>query len=131
MQIAHAALFTNNLERMKTFYCRKMGGVAGERYEEPENGFSSYFIRFDSGPELELMSRSGGLKETDRLIETTGYTHLAFAVSDKDEVDSLTESLKLAGSTAVSGPRVTGDGYYESCVLDPDGNRVEITCGKL
>jgi lactoylglutathione lyase len=57
----------------------------------------------------------------------TGYTHLAFSVGSKAEVNALTARLQGDGYQVVSNPRRTGDGYYESCVLDPDGNRVEIT----
>lgn len=127
MRISHAAIYTNDLERLKIFYCREFGGISGSKYENPETGFSSYFLSFGSGPALELMTLASGVKESCRGEECTGYSHLCFAVRSRAEVDACTARLREAGVTVVSEPRETGDGYYESCILDPDGNRVELT----
>lgn len=129
MQIAHAAIYTENLENLKEFYCRWFGGKAGKKYENPNKGFSSYFVTFDSGAALELMSSSKGLNNAPRAELSTGYSHLAFSTDSKENVENLTVRLRKAGIPVVSGPRTTGDGYFESCILDPDGNRVEITVG--
>ncbi|HYH03872.1 MAG TPA: VOC family protein [Bacillota bacterium] len=130
MHIEHIALWTNDLERLKQFYLDYFQGKAGIKYCNPLKGFESYFIAFDSGARLEIMTLLKGLGENaateERLI--VGYSHLAFAVSSRAKVDQLTEELQQNGYPVVSEPRTTGDGYYESCVLDPDGNRVEITC---
>lgn len=128
MHIAHIGLFTNDLERLKDFYCEFLGGKVKERYDAKDEDFHSYFITFGSGSALELMSRSNGLEARDNSDEScTGYSHVAYAVSGREEVDGLTRKMKEFGCTVAIAPRVTGDGYYESCVLDPDGNRIEIT----
>lgn len=126
MTITHAAIYTLDLERLRDFYCRWFGGEAGPEYENPEKGFSSYFIRFGPGVALELM-HSRNLRETVRREFAAGYAHLAFSTESEEAVENLTEQMRESGIPVVSGPRKTGDGYYESCVLDPDGNRVEIT----
>lgn len=128
MNIAHAAIYTANLELLRDFYVTYFNGNAGPVYENKSNGFRSYFIEFDSEAALELMTRASGLNLTKAAELNIGYSHLAFAVGDSPAVNELTERLRRDGFTVVSEPRLTGDGYYESCVLDPDGNRVEITC---
>ena len=112
--IEHVALWTNDLEGLRWWYERWLGGRSGARYENPAAGFSSYFVEFDGGTRLELMSMAGqeqGLR-----------AHVAFALGSREQVDLLASELG-----AVDGPRTTGDGYYEAVVLDPDGNRVELT----
>lgn len=128
MNIAHAAIYTANLELLRDFYVTYFNGNAGPVYENKSNGFRSYFIEFDSDAALELMTRASGLNLTKAAELNIGYSHLAFAVGDSPAVNELTERLRRDGFTVVIEPRLTGDGYYESCVLDPDGNRVEITC---
>lgn len=128
MKISHVALYTRNLERLKDFYVRYFDGKANEKYENRQKGFSSYFIKFDSDASLEIMTRTEGLIVIPSHELNTGYSHMAFNVGGRSAVDELTARLTADGYAVVSGPRVTGDGYYESCVLDPDGNRVEITC---
>lgn len=127
MHISHAAIYTKDLERLKVFYSREFGGISGAKYENPETGFSSYFLSFGSGPTLELMTLSEGLRESSREEKSTGYAHLCFSARSRAEVDSLTARLRESGVPVMSGPRETGDGCYESCILDPDGNRIEIT----
>ena len=111
--IDHVALWTADLERLRDWYEGRLGGRAGGRYEN-EAGFSSYFVEFGDGARLELMQLPG---------EEPGLrAHVAFALGSRERVDELAEELG-----AIEGPRTTGDGYYEAVVLDPDGNRVELT----
>lgn len=127
MRIEHVALWTRDLERSKNFYTRFFNGISGERYRNAKTGFESYFIRFDSGARLELMSAPDIAEAGAGTRRLTGYAHVAFSVGSESAVDRLTEALRAEGFTVFSEPRRTGDGYYESCVLDPDGNPVEIT----
>lgn len=124
--IEHAALWTPDLERSRTFYEHYFGATAGEKYTNSEKNFASYFLTFDSGARLELMhtpTLANG-REDDPSV---GYAHVAISVGSEEAVDALTEKLHDDGYTVCSGPRRTGDGYYESVILDPDDNRVEIT----
>ena len=112
--IEHVALWTEDLDGLRDWYVRVLGATASERYENPANGFASYFLSFDGGARLELMTMPGqelGLR-----------AHVAFSLGSRERVDALAAELG-----AVDGPRTTGDGYYEAVVLDPDGNRVELT----
>ena len=126
MRIEHAAIYVNDIEAEKKFFTRYFGASAGEMYHNKNTGFSSYFLSFDGGARLELMT-APRLQDMDKLPLRTGFAHLAFSVGSCKEVDALTERLRADGYAVVSGPRVTGDGYYESCVLDPEGNRIELT----
>ena len=126
MRIEHTAIYVNALEAEKKFFTRYFGASAGEMYHNKNTGFSSYFLSFDGGARLELMT-APRLQDMDKLPLRTGFAHLAFSVGSCKEVDALTERLRADGYAVVSGPRVTGDGYYESCVLDAEGNRIEIT----
>ncbi|MBM7868442.1 glyoxalase/bleomycin resistance/extradiol dioxygenase family protein [Heliobacterium gestii] len=128
MKIHHVAIWTNKLEEMRDFYCLYFGGTAGAKYRNERKQFESYFLSFDAGATLELM----GVPELGSVGEAAGppiagLAHVAFATGARSTVDQLTERLRSDGYRVISEPRVTGDGYYESCVLDPDGNRVEIT----
>lgn len=127
MKIEHLALWVNDLEKVKKFYTQYFNMKCGEKYENKQESFSSYFLSFgDSGTKIELMHKPGII---DNLTKgaTLGYTHIAFSVGSKQRVDSLTEKLKADGFTILGGPRTTGDGYYESSILDIEGNIVEIT----
>jgi lactoylglutathione lyase len=126
MNISHIAIYTKNLEAMKSFYCRYFGGVSNAKYTNPVKGFESYFISFDSEPKLELMSKASIFK-TAETEESLGITHIAFKLNSKQAVLDLTETLRAVGFVIACEPRTTGDGYFESLVLDPEGNRVEIT----
>lgn len=129
MHIEHLAMWVRDLETMRTFYENYFGATANDKYINPRKGFSSYFLTFpDGGARLELMKMPGILDQaTDGLIQYMGLTHIALSVGSKEAVDALTERLRLDGYTVAGEPRQTGDGYYESVVLDPENNRIEIT----
>jgi lactoylglutathione lyase len=127
MKLEHAALWATDLEASLRFYTRYFGARPGPRYANPATGFRSYFLRFDAGSRLELMQMPGispRAEPTDR--QSIGLVHLAFEAGDPASVDALTAVLRRDGHAVVGAPRRTGDGYYESTVLDPDGNRIEI-----
>ena len=127
MKIEHFALWTKNLERMREFYDRFFDGRTAEKYTEV-NGFESYFITFPEGARLEIMTiPTVEDVSVDHNRQRNGYQHLAFSVGSKEKVDDLTRELRNNGYAVFREPNETGDGYYESCVLDPDGNYLEIT----
>ena len=128
MRIEHLGLWTNRLEELRAFYVRYFGARPGAPYRNPRRGFESCFLSFDSGARLELM-RMPEVADPPRALdrEVAGYQHVALAVGSEAEVEALTARLRADGHPVLSGPRRTGDGYYESVVLDPDRNRVEIT----
>ena len=128
MHIEHVAIWAKNIERLKGFYEQYFHAQAGEKYVNAKRQFESYFLEFHSGARLELMAMPSILDgKSDSEKQFTGIAHIAFATGSEKEVDSLTNQLKQDGYLVVDGPRWTGDGYYESVVLDPDGNRIEIT----
>ena len=124
MRIDHIALCVRDLEAMRDFYIKYFGAVAGELYHNPRTGLRTYFLTFDGETRVELMQKPDALPGGVELRE--GWAHLSFTLGSREAVDAATERLRAAGCTVESGPRVTGDGYYESCVLDPEGNRVEL-----
>lgn len=126
MKIEHMALYVRDLEGMRNFYATYFGGVPNDGYHNPKTGLRTYFLTFEDGARLELMTRPG-LSEGATASYPLGWTHLAFRLTDQAAVDVLTERLGADGYPVVSGSRMTGDGYYESCVRDPEGNLVEIT----
>lgn len=125
MNLEHIAIYTNNLERMKDFYVRYFFGKANDRYHNEKTGLQTYFITFDGGARLELMMKPE-LAVLDKSKPSEGITHLAFRLGSREKVDALTQILVQDGYTLKSAPRETGDGYYESCILDPDSNEVEL-----
>ncbi|MEL7001711.1 MAG: VOC family protein [Bacteroidota bacterium] len=127
MKIEHVAIWTQNLEQMKNFYVKYFNGTSNDLYHNSKKNFTSYFISFKEGSRLELMHRPdvAGLLIASK--EHLGLTHLAISVGSKDKVDKLTKNLRADGYSIIGEPRTTGDGYYESVVSDPEGNRVEIT----
>ena len=135
MHIHHVAIWAQDLEALKTFYCTLFGGQANERYHNPVKQFSSYFVRFEGGASLELMHIPTLLPadlgpHSPQPYPLQGLAHLAFSLGSVEEVDKMTARLKLLKGAEVKhldGPRWTGDGYYESTFLDPEGNRLELT----
>ncbi|RPA60598.1 glyoxalase [Aerococcus agrisoli] len=124
MKIEHVALWVDDLEGMRTFYAKYFGASVGEKYENPKTRFSSYFLTFDEGSRLELTNKK---HLSPRIADALGYGHIALSVGDKAAVDAKTAELVADGYPLLSGPRTTGDGYYESVVQDPEGNLIEIT----
>ncbi len=128
MKIEHLALWTTQLEELKTFYTRFFNAVSNEKYYNPNKQFSSYFLSFDNGARLELMQMPGiPTDKNDILQQRLGLIHFAVSTGSKEKVDALTEAIRQAGYRVIGEPRLTGDGYYESVILDPDNNRIEIT----
>lgn len=126
MVIEHIAMFVNDLEGARNFFVQFLGGRSNDGYHNAETGFRSYFVSFDDGARIEIMNSPymiDGGKKLDRI----GYEHIAFSVGSKEKVDELTEKIRAAGYEVISGPRTTGDGYYESCVVAIEGNRIELT----
>lgn len=126
MKIDHAALYVMDLEGAKAFFETYMGAVSNQGYYNPNTRFRSYFLSFDDGCRLELMNRPG-LMAGERATYPCGYAHLAFNVGSTEGVDRLTERFCRDGYRVISGPRTTGDGYYESCIEGFEGNLIEIT----
>lgn len=126
MRIEHVAIWTSQLEALARFYVRFFAAHAGPPYRSATRPFDSCFLTFTSGARLELM-RLPDLAPPAGPLPRVGLAHLAVSVGSRAEVDRLTAELREAGVTVVGEPRTTGDGYYESAVLDPDGNHVEIT----
>ncbi|MFV8240026.1 VOC family protein [Aerococcus viridans] len=124
MKIEHVALWVTDLELVKAFYEKYFEAKAGDRYHNPKTCFSSYFLSFDEGSRLELTNKK---HLSPRVADALGYGHIALAVGSKEAVDEKTALLVADGFPLLSGPRTTGDGYYESVVQDPEGNLVEIT----
>jgi len=125
MKIDHIALWTNNLERLRSFYITYFQGECGKKYKNEGSEFESYFLSFSSGSRVEIMSIPGLTTDIGQQ-HIVGIAHLSFRVGSKEAVDLLTSELRIAGISVYSEPRFTGDGYYESGILDPDGNQVEI-----
>lgn len=126
MVIEHIAMYVNDLERARDFFIKYLGGRSNDRYHNKNTDFRSYFISFDEGPRLELMNKPG-LNDLEKPLDRTGYAHIAFSVGSKDKVNEITARLKTEGFEVVSGPRTTGDGYYESCIVAIEDNQIEIT----
>lgn len=126
MKIEHAAMYVNDLEGTKEFFVKYFGATPNDMYHNQKTGFRSYFLTFDEGARLEIMNNVE-MQDPKKTPKRTGFIHLAFSVGSKEKVDALTAQLKQDGYEVTSGPRTTGDGYYESCVLAIEGNQIEIT----
>jgi lactoylglutathione lyase len=128
MKINHTALWANNLEMLKDFYVRYFAMHCNQKYVNAQKKFSSYFLSFgDDGARLEIMHRPDIKDHAGDRGLTLGFTHLSISVGSRQKVDELTGMIRKDGYTVMGEPRVTGDGYYESVVLDPEGNYIEIT----
>ncbi len=126
MRIEHIAMYVNDLEKARDFFVKYLGGKSNDGYHNVKTDFRSYFISFDDGARLEIMNKPN-MVDADKDLNRTGLIHIAFSVGSKERVDKLTMILKADGYDIVSGPRVTGDGYYESCIIAIEGNQIEIT----
>lgn len=126
MKIEHIAMYVHDLEKARDFFVKYFGAVSNDIYCNPNTHFNSYFLRFENGARLEIMNKPDIIDNANN-INKLGYSHIAFSTGSKEEVDLLTERLKNDGYQIVSGPRLTGDGYYESCVIAFEGNLIEIT----
>ena len=126
MTIEHIALYVKDLEAARDFFTTYLDGKPNDGYHNPRTDFRSYFISFDDGARLELMKKPE-MVDLEKPLNRTGYVHIAFSVGSNEKVDTLTEQLRSAGYEVVSGPRTTGDGYYESCIVAIEGNQIEIT----
>ena len=127
MRIEHLAIWVTDLELMRSFYERYFEATSGKKYHNSTKNFTSYFLSFKEGPRLELMHKPAISSPEDSHEEHLGIIHFAVSVGSKEKVNTLTEQLRTDGHSVVGEPRTTGDGYYESVVLDPEGNRIEIT----
>ena len=128
-RIEHVALWVCDIDSVAAFYARWFEARVGERYENPRKGFSSRFLEFAGGARLEIMARNDIAARAPG--EQLGLAHVAIEVGDEGAVDSLAARLGAAGIAIVDGPRRTGDGYYECVVRDPEGNRIEVTAGRI
>ena len=126
MRIEHVAMYVSHLEEARDVFVKYLGAKSNDGYRNPRTGFRSYFLTFDDGTRLELMNKPTMIDDA-KVPERTGYAHIAFSVGSKEAVDTLTARLRADGYAVVSGPRTTGDGYYESCILAVEDNQIEIT----
>jgi lactoylglutathione lyase len=128
MRIEHLALWTTDLDRCVAFYVTYFGAVAGDVYRNEKKGFASRFLSFDDGARLEVMTTTIlAPVEVEPGAQRMGLTHFAVSLGSEAAVDAMTERMRADGFPILDGPRRTGDGYYESVTLDPDGNRIELT----
>ncbi len=126
IKIDHLALYVRDLDTTKGFFVKYFNAKFNELYHNTTTGFKSYFLSFDGGCCLEIMSRPGLVEERNSDLRY-GYIHFAISVGSKENVNELTDRLIHDGYEVVSGPRTTGDGYYESCIIGPENNIIEIT----
>ena len=126
MKIEHIAMYVNELETARDFFVKYLGGESNDGYHNEKTGFRSFFIRFEDGARLEIMNKPS-MEDIEKPVNRTGYIHIAFSVGSVEEVDRLTRQFQEDGFEVLSGPRTTGDGYYESCIVGIEGNQIEIT----
>lgn len=126
MRIDHVALYVNDLEKNKNFFINYLDVKSNDEYHNVNTDFRSYFLSFDDGARLEIMNKPR-MADSPKEVARTGYLRIAFSIGSKGKVDSLTAQLKVDGYEVISGPRTTGDGYYESCIVAIEGNQIEIT----
>lgn len=126
MRIEHIAMYVNDLEAAREFFEKYLGASSNDGYHNKKTDFRSYFLSFDDGARLEIMNKPEMVDE-EKALTRTGYIHIAFSVGSKEKVDQLTAKLNADGYQVISGPRTTGDGYYESCIVGIEGNQIEIT----
>ena len=126
MKVEHIAMYVTDLEAAKEFFVKYFGAKANNGYHNLKTDFRSYFLSFDEGARLELMNKPQMI-DSVKDINRTGYIHVAFSLGSVEKVDQLTAKLQSDGYDVISAPRTTGDGYYESCIIDLEGNQIELT----
>ena len=126
MRIEHVAMYVNDLEQARDFFVRYFGAVSNNGYHNPRTDFRSFFLTFEDGARLELIHKPH-MEDAEKSLTRTGLIHMAFSLGSKEAVDNLTAALTRDGFRLLSGPRTTGDGYYESCIVDLEGNQIELT----
>ena len=126
MKIEHIAMYVNDLEAARDFFVKYFGAKSNTGYHNAKTDFRSYFLSFDDGARLEIMNKPH-MSDSAKDISRTGYIHIAFSLGSAEKVDQLTERLRSDGFEVISGPRTTGDGYYESCIVGIEGNQIELT----
>ena len=126
MKIEHIAMYLKDLEAGRDFFVKYFEAKANDGYHNLQTGFRSYFLTFEDGARLELMNKPV-MENEKKTINRTGFVHIAFSLGSKERVDALTEKLKSDGYEVISEPRITGDGYYESCILGLEENQIELT----
>ena len=126
MRIEHIAMYVNELEKTKEFFVKYFNATPNEGYHNKTLDFRSYFLSFDDGARLEIMNKPK-IEDVEKTLTRTGYIHVAFSLGSREAVDKLTAQMKNDGYEVISGPRTTGDGYYESCIIGIEGNQIEIT----
>ena len=126
MKVEHIAMYVTDLERAKEFFEKYFGARSNNGYHNPTTDFRSYFLSFDDGARIEIMNKPE-MDDAGKSITRTGFIHIAFSVGSRERVDELTAQMKQDGYEVISGPRTTGDGYYESCIIGVEGNQIEIT----
>lgn len=127
MKIEHIAIWVQDLEKMKEFYLKFFDVNSNDKYHNPTKNFSSYFLSFENGARIELMHKP----EVSELIGNSdiklGLAHFAISLGSEGRVNELTNEIQKKGFKVIGEPRVTGDGYYESVIADPEGNSIELT----
>ena len=126
MHIEHIAMYVNDLEKTKEFFVKYFNAIPNDGYHNKTTDFRSYFLTFDDGARLEIMNKPQMIDD-EKGLNRTGFVHIAFSLGSKEAVDILTEKMRNDGYNVISGPRTTGDGYYESCIIGIEGNQIEIT----
>ena len=126
MKISHVAMWVKDMENIKDFYVKYFNCKCNDKYINDKKCFESYFLSFEDNSKLEIMNIKN-IKESNKENNFYGFAHIAISVGSKDKVDIITKILENDGYTVASNPRTTGDGYYESVILDPENNKIEIT----
>ena len=126
MKIEHIAMYVTNLERTKQLFATYFGAIYNNVNNNAQKESRSYFLSFDDGARIEIMNKPE-MDDASKNLVRTGYIHIAFSVGSKERVNELTAQMKQDGYEVISGPRTTGDGYYESCIIGVEGNQIEIT----
>ena len=126
MRIDHIAMYVNDLTAARDFFVKYFDAVSNDGYHNKNTDFRSYFLSFEDGARLEIMNKPL-MEDTPKSLARTGFAHITLSVGSKEKVDEITSILKADGFEVISGPRTTGDGYYESCIVGIEGNQIEIT----